>query len=155
MAHLRRTTVHLLLTVFWLAAALLAAPHAWAQQMASVSGKEANVRSGPGTRHAIEWTLSQGYPLKILKRQGQWVQVEDFENDRGWIHQSLIGRTRHHVVKVPVANLRGGPNTRSRVVAKLSYGDVLRTLERREGWVRVRGDGGAQGWVAQSLVWGW
>jgi uncharacterized protein YgiM (DUF1202 family) len=59
------------------------------------------------------------------------------------------------VVKASVANVRSAPGTRSRVVGKLTYGNVVRTLEKRNGWVNVRHDTGLSGWVARRLLWGW
>jgi SH3-like domain-containing protein len=134
---------------------LLAAPQAVAQQMVSVAGEEVNLRSGPGTQHPAEWILSQGYPLKIVGRRGNWLEVRDFENDKGWIYRPLTSSTPYHVVKVKVANLRSQPTTRGRIIAKLVYGDALRTLERKSGWVKVQREGGLRGWVARRLLWGW
>ncbi len=134
---------------------LLGASRVVAQQMVSVSGKEVNLRSGPGTQHPVDWILSHGYPLRVIGRRGSWFEVRDFENDRGWIYRSLTSTTPYHIVKVKVANLRSQPTTRSRILAKLAYGDVLRTLTRKSDWVKVQREGGLRGWVARSLLWGW
>jgi SH3-like domain-containing protein len=127
---------------------------ATAQTMASVKGSVANVRSGPGTQHAQQWELTQGFPLKVLERRGRWVRVKDFENDIGWIAASLTHAVPHHIVKSQVANVRRGPGAGHARLAQLKYGDVVRTLEKRAGWVRVRHDQ-TEGWVSQNLLWGW
>ena len=134
---------------------LLAAPQAAAQQMVSVSSNNVNLRSGPGKQYQADWILGEGYPLKVIGRRGDWLKVSDFENDSGWIYRSLTGGTPYHIVKVKVANLRSQPSTRRRILAKLDYGDVLRTLERKNNWVKVRREGGLRGWVARRLLWGW
>lgn len=128
---------------------------AHAREMVSVARSEVNMRSGPGTRHAAQWALSRGYPLTVVAQRGGWIQVSDFENDRGWLLRSLTNKTPHHIVKASIANLRSAPGTRTRIVGKASYGDVLRTLERRGDWVKVRSERGTTGWVARRLVWGW
>jgi SH3-like domain-containing protein len=128
---------------------------AQAQQMVSVARETVNMRSAPGTRSTVQWALSRGYPLQVVARKGAWLQVRDFEGDRGWVLRSLTGRTPHHVVKAKVANLRGAPGTRARIVGKAFYGDVLRTVERRGEWVRVRHGNGRSGWIARRLLWGW
>jgi uncharacterized protein YgiM (DUF1202 family) len=133
--------------------ALTAAAHA--QTLVSVDRPSVYLRDGPGTRHDALWKLSRGYPLQVLARKGGWLQVRDFEGDSGWILGRLTARKPHFVVKVPVANLRSGPGTRNRIVGRAEYGEVLRTLERRQGWVRVRPAQGAAGWVARRLLWGW
>lgn len=112
------------------------------------------MRSGPGTRYEALWGLSRGYPVSVLRRQGAWIEVTDFENDKGWVLRSLTNRTPHHVVKSRVANMRGAPGTRSPIVGKAVYGDVLRTLERRGEWVKVRHERGTTGWVARRHLWG-
>jgi SH3-like domain-containing protein len=133
---------------------VLAAPQVVAQQMVSVSGEEVNMRSGPGTQHPADWVLGQGYPLKVVGRRGDWLEVRDFENDKGWINRLRTSSTPYHIVKVKVANLRSQPNTRSRIIGKLVYGDTLRTLKRESAWVRVQREG-LSGWVARRLLWGW
>jgi uncharacterized protein YgiM (DUF1202 family) len=80
--------------------------------------------------------------------------VRDFEGDTGWVARSLTGNTPHHVVKSRVANLRSGPGTQHRIVGKLAYGELLRTREKRAGWVRVERSEGVSGWIAKRLLWG-
>lgn len=130
-------------------------PQAVAQQMVSVAREEVNLRSGPGTNYSAEWVLSRGFPLKVVGRRGEWLQVQDFENDKGWILRQLTGNTPYHIVKVKTANVRSQPSTSSRIVGKVSYGDALKTLERRSGWIKIQRDGGLRGWISRNLLWGW
>jgi len=50
----------------------------------------ANIRSGPGTSYQILFSVENGVPFKVLKRQGDWLHVEHGDGDRGWIHRSLV-----------------------------------------------------------------
>lgn len=138
-----------------LSIALLAGTAAHAQQHVSIRGSEANMRSGPGTAHAVQWSLGRGYPLQVTGRSGQWLRVKDFENDTAWVHRSVTGNTAHMVVKSPVVNLRSQPSTRSRVLGKMEQGEVVRTLEKRTGWAKVQRDNGQRGWASRGLLWGW
>ena len=52
--------------------------------------EECNVRSGPGTKFKILFTIKEGSPFKILKRKGNWIHVQHADGDKGWIHKSLI-----------------------------------------------------------------
>lgn len=133
----------------------LGMPQAVAQQMVSVSSDEVNLRTGPGTQHSAEWVLGQGYPLRVVGRRGDWLEVRDFENDKGWILRRLTSSTPYHIVKVKTANLRSQPTTSSRIIGKFSYGDTLKTLERKSGWVKVQREGGLRGWISKHLLWGW
>ena len=130
-------------------------PQASAQQMVSVAREEVNLRSGPGMRHSAEWVLSRGFPLTVIGRRGDWLQDQDFENDKRWVLRALTGSTPYHIVKVKTANMRSQPSTSSRILGKVSYGDALKTLERKSGWVKVQRDGGLRGWISRTLLWGW
>lgn len=134
---------------------LLAASQVAAQRMVSIGRDEVNMRTGAGTQHPATWTLSRGYPLKVIGSQGSWLKVIDFEKDTGWVYRPFTNGTPHHVVRVKVANMRSEPSTGSRVIAKLAYGDVLKTLMHRGAWVKLQREGGLRGWVARNLLWGW
>ncbi|MGJ7543821.1 SH3 domain-containing protein [Variovorax sp. LT1R16] len=152
MTHSRRLPAFLLtIVLLWLSMVSMA----HAREMVSVARGEVSMRSGPSTRSEVQWALSRGYPLQVISRRGNWLQVRDFENDRGWVPRSLTARTPYHVVQSRVANLRSTPGTKGRIVGKASRGEVLRTLERKGSWVKVRHGNGTTGWVAQDLVWGW
>lgn len=144
-----------LLIVLLMGALAVDMPRASAQQMVSVAREEVNLRSGPGTRYSAEWVLSRGFPLKVVGKRGDWLQVQDFENDKGWILRTLTSTTPYHIVKVKTANVRSQPTTRSRILGKVSYGDALKTLERKGGWVKIQRDGGLRGWISRALLWGW
>jgi len=138
-----------------LLAGALAPIDAQSRQMVSVDRPEINMRTGPGTGHDSVWLLSRGYPLQVLDRKGKWLQVRDFENDKGWVYRPLTDGTAHFVVKAKVANIRKGPSTKARVVGKAEYGDVLRTLAHKGDWAKIRDADGLVGWVARRLLWGW
>lgn len=123
--------------------------------MVSVKGSVLNMRSGPGTHNEILWELKKGYPLQVQKRQGRWLKVRDFEGDSGWVARSLTGSTPHHIVKSKVANVRSSPSTKGRIVGKAEYGELVRTQEKRAGWVRVERSDGPDGWISKKLLWGW
>jgi uncharacterized protein YgiM (DUF1202 family) len=156
-----RLPASLLAFVFAFALSWLALPSAAAaqqqqqQQMVSVSVNTLNMRTGPGSRYETHWTVSKGYPFRVIGRKGDSLHVSDFEGDKAWVFRKMTSKTPHRVVKAPVANLRRAPGTRSPAVKKAGYGDVLRTLERRGDWLKVQHEGGTTGWVQARLTWGW
>jgi SH3-like domain-containing protein len=128
--------------------------------MVSVAGEKVNLRQGPSTKYPVVWELGKGFPLKVIERKGSWYKVVDFENDVGWIYKNLVSRKPHLVVKVNKrskkrVNVRSGPGTNYKIVGKAEYGVVFETLERGDGWVKVRHEKGLIGWVKRSLLWGW
>ena len=123
--------------------------------MVSVNRDVINMRSGPGTNYKILWQLDRGYPLWIIQKKEKWYKVRDFEGDTGWVYAPLTNRDAHVVVKKNRINVRSGPGTRYRIVAKAKRGVVFTTVKRAKGWVKVRHQEGVTGWVARHLVWGW
>jgi SH3-like domain-containing protein len=151
-----RTPARFLFALALLAGVLVPGAHALARDMVSVDRPEINMRDGPGTSHTALWSLVRGYPLEVLGRKGSWYRVRDFERDIGWVYRPLTsGRKPHHIVKAKVANIRSGPGTRYRVLGKAVYGEVLRTLDKQRGWVKIRQEGGPVGWISRGLLWGW
>lgn len=134
---------------------LLAATAVQAREMVSAARDGVMLRTGPSPRAAATWSVDRGYPLEVLGRKGSWLRVRDFENDRAWVRSSRISRQAHVVSTASALNVRSTPNTRARIVAKAGYGDVLRTIERRGDWLKVRTGTGRVGWVSRKLVWGW
>jgi len=129
-------------------------------RMVSISGNNVNMRSGAGTKYRVIWELSSGFPLKVLRRSGSWIRVKDFEGTIGWVNKKVVNNKPHMIVKVHKKskkriNVRSGPGTHNKIVAKAYYGVVFTTLKRKNGWVKVRHDKGVTGWVKRSLLWGY
>ena len=49
-----------------------------------------NIRSGPGTKNKVAFTVGAGIPFKVIKKKGNWYHVEHADGDTGWIHKSLV-----------------------------------------------------------------
>ena len=123
--------------------------------MVSIKGSVVNMRDGPSTSSNVLFKLAQGFPLKVLERKGERLQVEDFENDRGWVSAPWTQNVAHHIVKANLVNVRKGPGTEHPVVGQAKYGEIARTLGSQGDWVKVSLDGLPEGWIERSLLWGW
>ncbi|WP_101049660.1 SH3 domain-containing protein [Macromonas nakdongensis] len=151
-----RTMAHARTLITAAALGLAALAPSWAQELVSVRNPSVNLRAGPGTDTEVLWKLTQGYPLQVLEKRGDWLRVQDFEGDGGWIARSVTSDARHHVVKATRLNLRAGPGTEHPVVGQAVYGDVLRTAVRQGDWVQLQApQGGGTVWAASDLLWGW
>jgi SH3-like domain-containing protein len=127
--------------------------------MVSIVGENVNLRSGPGINYSVKWKYGSGFPLRVLQQKGDWLKVEDFENDTGWLHKKLTTSKGHMIVKVNKdknrkINIRSGPGTNYPIVGKAYYGVVFRTLKQESGWARVKHDSGLEGWIKRDLLWG-
>ena len=125
---------------------------AMAERMA-VTGSVANVRSGPGGDYPIIWKIEKYHPVNVIKRSGEWYQFKDFENDTGWVHQSLVGKISTVITKKNKCNIRGGAGTRFDVIFTLDSGVPFKVKKRQGKWIEIEHADGDTGWIHQSLVW--
>lgn len=128
-------------------------------EMRSISGENVNLRTGPGDEYDVKWEYGNGFPVTTLTHKGKWAKVKDFENDSGWIHSSLLSKEPHVIVKVNKGknkqiNIRSGPGTKYNVVGKAYYGVVFKKKKQQKGWINVKHESGLEGWIENSLLWG-
>ena len=138
---------------------LLFSPAAVLAEMVAIAGEDVNMRSGPGTKNEVLWKMGTGFPLEVVKRSGDWLQVKDFEGSTGWVQKSPINTTQHVVVRAnkgtdKTINVRSEPSRKAGVVAQAKYGVVFKKLAKKGDWVQVEHDEGVTGWIESSLLWG-
>ena len=134
--------------------ALFSATSAFAANYLSVTTDNANVRTGPGTNYPIAMELFQGYPLKVLKQQGEWYKISDYEKDTGWIHNSIVKESDTVIVDAKKSlNMRSGPSKNNPVVADVERGVVLTKISKEGNWTKVRHSSGTIGWIYTPLLW--
>ena len=119
----------------------------------SVSADIANIRSGPDTSDAVIWQVEKYHPLNIIQKQGNWYLFEDFEGDRGWIHNSLLSDIKTVIVKNDNCNVRSGPGTDNDIRFTVDKGVPFKVLEEKGDWFHVVHADGDKGWIHRSLVW--
>jgi uncharacterized protein YgiM (DUF1202 family) len=133
---------------------LLLSTSASAADYLTVTTDNANVRTGAGTNYPSSMELFTGYPLKVLNKVGEWYQVADFENDSGWIHQSIVKKRDTVIVNAQKSvNMRSEPSTESSIVADVERGVVMTVLATKGKWTQVRHSSGTTGWVFNALLW--
>ena len=52
--------------------------------------EKCNVRSGPGTKNGVLFTVEKGIPFRRIKNEGNWIHIEHADGDRGWIYNTLV-----------------------------------------------------------------
>ncbi len=145
-------------SVFW-ALVLVFYPANGKAETLSVLGENIFLRDSPNKKAATLWEYGNGFPLEVLKKKGEWVQVKDFENDTGWIHQTKLQKTPHTIVKAnkgseKVINIRSGPGTNTTTIGTAHYGVVFSILDKKDSWIQIRHESGLTGWVKRDLLWG-
>jgi len=125
-----------------------------AEKMLSVAAEQANVRSGPGAEYDVVWAAARYYPLEVLDRDGNWLQVSDHENDDGWIYGSLLAAVPTVVVITKKANVREGPGIDYESLWVLDKDYSLKVLVVEGDWIKVTDGGEVTGWIHKSVAWG-
>lgn len=126
----------------------------FAADFLTVTTDNASIKTGPGKNHPTSMELFQGYPLKVIKKDGEWYQVTDFEGDTGFVHQGVVKKCDTVIViSEKSVNMRAEPNQTAAVVADVERGVVLTKIGSKEKWTQVRHTGGTSGWIFSSLLW--
>jgi SH3-like domain-containing protein len=131
---------------------ILLAGTASAERVA-VSAPVANIRSGPGTSHNILWKVEKYFPLRVIEKSGEWYHFEDFEGDKGWVHQSLVSKISAVVTKNDACNIRSGPGTSNKIIFTVEKGIPFKVLKRKGSWIHIEHADGDKGWIHKSLIW--
>lgn len=127
---------------------------AYSAEFVSIVKDGVNVRTGPSTDNPIYMELFQGYPLKVIDKKDDWLKVQDYENDSGWVYSSLVEAANTVIVTAQgKANMRSGPGTKNAIVASIERGVVLSVLDRKDKWVKVKHVSGTEGWIYSPLLW--
>ncbi|MFO7884156.1 MAG: SH3 domain-containing protein [Desulfobacteraceae bacterium] len=118
-----------------------------------IESKIANIRSGPGTDHEVLWQVEQYHPVNIVEKKGKWYRFTDFEGDSGWVHDSLVGKTRSVITIKDECNVRTGPGTDNSVTFLVEKGVPFKVLARKGNWLKIEHSDGDTGWIYKTLVW--
>ncbi len=124
-----------------------------AAEYVSVKKDGVNIRSGPNTKSKVIWQVFKSFPLEVLKREGKWANVIDFEGDKGWIYETLISSKKTVIVNVETANMRTGSSKDDPIVATVKKGVVFEPLEMNGDWMKLRYKNEITGWMHKSLLW--
>jgi len=119
----------------------------------AVSAPVANIRSGPGTGHNVLWKVEQYFPVLVIEKSGEWYRFEDFEGDKGWVHQSLVGKIPAVITRNDTSNIRSGPGTNNPVLFSVEKGIPFKVINRKDKWIQIEHTDGDKGWIHKSLVW--
>jgi SH3-like domain-containing protein len=119
----------------------------------AISAPVANIRSGPGVNHEVLWKVEKYFPILLIEKSGQWFYFQDFEGDKGWVHQSLVGNIPAVVTDSEACNIRSGPGTNFQRHFTDEKGVPFKVLERKDAWIHIEHADGDKGWIHKSLVW--
>ncbi len=121
----------------------------------SLKSDDANIRVGPSKNYPIEIKyIVKNYPLKVLEEYEDWRKVQDFKNNIGWIHKSLISGTRTGVVlsndskNIKLLNTLDG-----NVIGEIGKGNIVFLEKCKMYWCLIS-SGNLKGWMDKKYIWG-
>jgi SH3-like domain-containing protein len=160
-----------------LAAMLLAAGAACAQQTAAANGEQignvtgltlpryaslktdrVNLREGPRKDYATKWVFQRaGLPVEITAESDTWRKVRDSEGAEGWVLHSLLSGRRTGLVAPGKKDQNFKIFVRASESADLAatlQSGVIGNIRNCDGaWCLIDGDG-FRGYIKQSNLWG-
>jgi len=88
------------------------------------------LRSGPSKQNKVLWTYKKkGLPIKLIRKKGDWYEVEMPEQIKGWINSTQISfKRRIMVISENPIDIRKKEEISSKIIAKASrnvVGDLI------------------------------
>ena len=143
---MKRYSILLVLIISFTAGAAMA-------ERLAVVASVANIRSGPGSKYDVLWKVEKYYPIFVIEKKDSWYHFKDFEDDKGWVHQSLVRKMKSIITKKDLCNIRSGPGTGNNVLFTVEKGIPFKVLKRKDQWLHIEHADKDQGWIHDSLVW--
>ncbi len=142
--------------VFIFSVALLAtAGSARAMDYVSVADGTATLYDGPSLKARKIFVVSRYLPLEQVVNLDNWVKVRDSSGSLAWIEKRALSNKRFVVVTAALAAIRQAPEIGATVVFQARQQVALEWLENAgAGWIKVRHQDGATGYVGTADVWG-
>jgi peptidoglycan/xylan/chitin deacetylase (PgdA/CDA1 family)/SH3-like domain-containing protein len=112
-----------------------------------------NMRTGPGTDHAIITVIPKGAEVSVSGYSGDWAQVS-YSGKNGYAHSSYLKNTSSEV-RYTTANLnmRTGPGTSYQVILVIPKGAAVTVVDASSVWYKVS-YGGKTGYASSNYLTG-
>jgi len=124
---------------------------------ASLRGRQANLRVGPGEDYRISFQYKrEDLPMKVLRVMEGWRLVQDPDGSRGWMLARFLKRDRGAIVVAPkgqLAEMHESASAGSRLLWKIEPGVTGKLGDCAESWCKLDVSGHA-GYVQQANLWG-
>ena len=126
-------------------------------------GSTLNVRSGPGTGHAVMGSLKHGEKISVTDEGGEWFKLS-FNGKTGYVNKTWTraddpaappppasGSKTVYVNSSIGLNVRSGPGTNHPVIGALSHGTKITVTDENSSWYKLSFNG-KTGYVSKSYT---
>jgi len=121
----------------------------------SVADSTAILYDAPSLMAKKIFVVSRYMPLEPVVNLDKWVKARDSSGKLAWIEKSALSSKRFVVVTAALATVREAPEAGAKVAFQVRQQVVLEWLESTgSGWLKVRHQDGATGYVSATDVWG-
>lgn len=124
--------------------------------MISVAKPSAEILGVPFSEESyVIQRVPLNYPLLFSgETRNNFLRVQDFRGQSGWIHQSAVSDVATVVVTGNVVNIRRGPGVNHPLVFKAEKGVAFSLIRQQGKWLEISHESGRTGWIYQELTWG-
>jgi SH3-like domain-containing protein len=134
---------------------LAAAGYAHAADYVSVAEGSAVLYDAPSLKAKKVFVVSRYLPLEQVVSLDNWVKVRDSSGGLAWIEKRALSSKRFVAVTDTLAAIRQTPDVNAAIVLQVRQQVALEWLESTgAGWIKVRHQDGATGYVKSAEVWG-
>ena len=122
---------------------------------ASVAEAAAVLYDAPSVKAKKIFVVSRYWPMEQVVSLDAWVKVRDSSGSLAWIEKRALSGKRYVAVTAAIAEVRQAPEDGAPVAFQARQQVALEWLENSgTGWLKVRHQDGATGYVGMADVWG-
>lgn len=129
---------------------------AQAAEFLSVNVPQAVSFDAPSEQAIAQYRFNKGTPLEVVLKIEGWIKVRDQYGVLQWFPANQLGFKRMVLIKKPTAVLMQSPQNTAPAIAKTER-DVMFELvgvTPVNGWIKVKHEGGTQGYLPIDDLWG-
>jgi SH3-like domain-containing protein len=120
----------------------------------SLKKDEVYLRQGPSFKYPIKLIYKKKYlPVIVLDKSGPWRKTNDFENNTGWVHISLLSKKKSAINIKNNTLLYKKATIYSKPIAKLETGRLVLIKKCKDKWCKII-SGKYKGWIFINTLWG-
>ncbi len=120
--------------------------------------EKVNMRLGPHMDYPCKYTYTKKHlPMKVLREYEDWMCLQDFQGEQGWVHRRLCSRRKRYVITLKDVSVYKSNNERSKVLAFVDQGVCVELKRQKAEWCRVclvDKKRKVRGWLMAQNVWG-
>ena len=120
----------------------------------SLKNDEVNLRQGPSFKYPIKLVYKKKYlPVIIIDKSETWRQIQDLENNSGWIHVSQLSKKKTGINIKKNSVMYKNSTIYSKPIARIETGKLLVIKKCKLKWCKIESEK-FTGWITKNFLWG-